>query len=581
MKYRVIENTYNNLNALQTVMTNRGMSLTEIEEYFYTDENCLIDGQKLDNMNKGIDLLLHHFKQGNKIFLQADCDPDGWTSSALFLNYIQELNPEWRELITYRIHEGKEHGFILDSILDKGYSLAIAIDASSNQFEEHKILVENGIDVLVLDHHETTHYSEYATVINNQLSEQYNNKALCGVGVAYKFCKEIDNRFGTVIADNYLDLVALGHVADMMDMRQKEINFLTYAGIGHIRNPLFSGLVNKQSFSLGEEITRTGLSFYVVPLINAVIRVGTQEEKETVFKSMLEEDAYKLIPSTKRGCKGQLETNLEQALRICTNCHSRQKKLRVESADTLISKIENEKLNDNKIIIVEADDSIHKNLIGLVAMELVSRYKKPVLLVRAKELDNEQVLQGSGRNYDRGDLKDLKGFLEESKMFKYAEGHSSAFGACLPTANLNSFIDYANTNLANISFDPSYEVDILYKGNDVSYSDIMNLGSMKWLWGKGIEEPLIAIENLVVTPKNIQLLSPDKKPTLKITLPNGITVMKFRSSQEEYEKLVPNKDGYTTINLVGSCHINNFKGNKTPQIFIEDYEILNTIDYLF
>ena len=79
--------------------------------------------------------------------------------------------------------------FILDSILDKGYSLAIAIDASSNQFEEHKILVENGIDVLVLDHHETTHYSEYATVINNQLSEQYSNKALCGVGVAYKFCK--------------------------------------------------------------------------------------------------------------------------------------------------------------------------------------------------------------------------------------------------------------------------------------------------------------------------------------------------------------------------------------------------------
>lgn len=109
----------------------------------------------------------------------------------------------------------------------------------------------------------------------------------------------------------------------------------------------------------------------------------------------------------------------------------------------------------------------------------------------------------------------------------------------------------------------------------------MNLGSMKWLWGKGIEEPLIAIENLVITPKNIQLLSPDKKPTLKITLPNGITIMKFRSSQEEYEKLVPNKDGYITINLVGSCHINNFRDNKTPQIFIEDYEILNTIDYLF
>ena len=564
-------------NPKRCVLQNRGIE--NVNEYLHLTSDCLIDYHNLDNISEAVQMFSRHIENKSKIAIVVDCDADGYTSASMMYLYIKRIAPEIH--IECLMHEGKQHGLSPDITIPEETNFVILPDGGTNDTEQCKMLSEKGIDVLILDHHIQDKENSYAVIVNNQISKDYPNKELSGVGVTWQFCRYLDSLLNTSYADEYLDLVALGHVADMMDMRQKEINFLTYAGIGHIRNPLFSGLVNKQSFSLGEEITRTGLSFYVVPLINAVIRVGTQEEKEIVFKSMLEEDAYKLIPSTKRGCKGQLETNLEQALRICTNCHSRQKKLRVESADTLISKIENEKLNDNKIIIVEADDSIHKNLIGLVAMELVSRYKKPVLLVRAKELDNEQVLQGSGRNYDRGDLKDLKGFLEESKMFKYAEGHSSAFGACLPTANLNSFIDYANTNLANISFDPSYEVDILYKGNDVSYSDIMNLGSMKWLWGKGIEEPLIAIENLVVTPKNIQLLSPDKKPTLKITLPNGITVMKFRSSQEEYEKLVPNKDGYTTINLVGSCHINNFKGNKTPQIFIEDYEILNTIDYLF
>ena len=92
--------------------------------------------------------------------------------------------------------------------------MVIIPDAGSNQYEEHKKLKENGIDVLVLDHHEASHYSEDAVVVNNQLSESYQNKTLSGVGVVYKFLQYFDSQIGTKDADEALDLVALGMIAE-------------------------------------------------------------------------------------------------------------------------------------------------------------------------------------------------------------------------------------------------------------------------------------------------------------------------------------------------------------------------------
>ena len=111
--------------------------------------------------------------------------------------------------ISYRIHNGKEHGLIVDTI-PKEVKLVVAPDSSSNDYEQHKILKEQGIDVLVLDHHEADKVSKYACVINNQLSKNYSNKNLSGVGVVYKFCQYIDKICNLEYADNLLDLVAVG-----------------------------------------------------------------------------------------------------------------------------------------------------------------------------------------------------------------------------------------------------------------------------------------------------------------------------------------------------------------------------------
>ena len=73
-------------------------------------------------------------------------------------------------------------------------------------------------------------------------------------------------------------------------------------------------------------------------------------------------------------------------------------------------------------------------------------------------------------------------------------------------------------------------------------------------------------------------MSPDKSPTIKIQL-EGISLIKFKSSQEEYESLL--SEGYTAINIVGTCNLNEWNGKISPQIIIEDYEVINKLNYVF
>lgn len=103
---------------------------------------------------------------------------------------------------------------------------------------------------------------------------------------------------------------------------------------------------------------------------------------------------------------------------------------------------------------------------------------------------------------------------------------------------------------------------------------------MKYLWGQNMEEPLIVIENIAVTKDMLQLMSRDKNPTLKITLPNGISCIKFKSSEEEFENLFSDS-GCVTITVIGKCEVNRYFDKVTPQLIIENYKIINKQQYYF
>ena len=578
MKYKLIAKPNKNYSPMQQILVNRGIDVKDIEHYLKTSDADILNPDLLDNMTEGVKRLISAIKNQEKIFLIVDCDADGFTASAALVNYIYKVFPSAMDLLSIQLHEGKEHGIEekwLEEIVANEYKLVICPDASSNDYEQHKFLKDNGIDVLVLDHHDAEEVSENAIIINNQLSD-YPNKTLSGVGIVYKFCSKIDELMKIKEADTILDLVSLGMIADMMDMRNFETKHLIQKGLTRIENPFFKALVERQAYSIGETVTPIGVAFYIAPLINATIRVGTQNEKEVMFKAMLNHCAYDMIPSTKRGEKGKTEAIVVQAVRNATNVRNRQKKARDNGFEYVEQIIAANNLDKNKIIVVQVSEDLDKNLTGLIANQLMAKYQKPVLLVRETD---EGLLQGSARGYDKSELKDLKSFLLESGFMEYAEGHAAAMGVGIYKDKVNALVDYSNTVLANYDFSACYDVDYEYMSNDFKAQDIIDIGSMKSLWGKGVDEAMVVIKGIKVTSNNIKLMSANKNPTIKITLQNGTSLIKFGASQSEFESL--KSSGYTEIDVIGTCAINEWQGMITPQILIKDYEVVGKQDYYF
>ena len=564
------------LTAVEQVLANRGIAPENVEHYLNTTDEDILSPMLIMNIEEGVKVLIKHIAQGDKVLIQIDSDCDGYTSAAALINYLNRLFPGFVQTnVYYRIHTGKQHGILLETIPDD-VKLVIAPDSSSNDYEVHEELKSRGVDVLVIDHHEADKISENAVVINNQLCD-YPTKSLSGVGMVYKFCSYMDELLNVDYADDYLDLVALGMVADMMDLRDYETRHLITRGLENIRNPYFKGMVDKQAYSLKDGITPIGVAFYIAPYVNATIRMGTQEEKFMLFESMLDYRGYELIPSTKRGCKGQQETRVEQACRNCTNIKNRQTKARDAALENIERIIKEKNLLANKILTIKLDSfAADRNLTGLIANQLMAKYQRPVLLLN-KTADG---WEGSGRGYDKSKFDNLREFLKESQLVMYAEGHANALGVGITNNDFATFIDYSNRELAEFDFTPCYKVDFIFSGSDFRGKDIVEIAELKSLWGQGVDEPLVAIEHINVSAGNIVLMSPDKSPTLKITLPNGTSLIKFKSSQEEYEKL-RSETGCITINVVGKCERNVWNGSVTPQIIIEDYEIVGEQKYYF
>ena len=581
MEYRLRAPEFPIYTPVEQVLVNRGIPYDQINHYLNTTDNDILDPRLIPHLDEGAKMLIKHISQNDKVLIQVDSDCDGYTSAALLMNYLYCLFPSFvNNNISYRVHMGKQHGIIPDTI-PEDVKLVIAPDSSSNDYEAHEYLNLSGVDVLVIDHHEADHISEYACIINNQLCD-YPTKSLSGVAMVWKFCCYIDMLLKTDHAQKFLDLVALGLVADMMDVRDFETRRLIDKGLQQIRNPYFRGAIDKDQFHFTNEITPIGVAFYIAPLINATTRVGTQEEKLMLFESMLDFRGYELVPSTKRGCKGQAETRVEQACRNCTNIKSRQTKIRDNSLEKIEQIIANQNLLSNKILIVQLDDLItDRNLTGLIANQLMSEYQRPVLILNKIENEDGTITwEGSGRGYDKSRLKDFRGFLENNKYVMYAEGHANAFGIGIKDEDISAFIASTNSALDGFDFTPIYNVDFIYKSDELTPDEVIDIAGMKSLWGQGVEEAEIAVEGIKVHKDNIRILSPDKNPTLKIMLPNGINFMKFRSSEEEYNKLY-SELGYVTINIVGECERNIWNNKISPQVMIKDYEIVDRANYYF
>jgi len=577
MKYDLIKNTEESLSLEELIFSNRNIPLKTINNFKHPTSSDLLDYRLLKNIEHASALLIEHINRGSRIFLQVDSDCDGYTSSSILMNWIYRYNKNFE--VSFRLHEGKQHGLsqqLVDGIVSEGYNLVIIPDAGSNQIDLHKTLFDSGIGCIILDHHECDEESPYAVVVNPQIDD-YPNKGLSGAGVVYKFCKALDHLTQNDFADNFLDLAAVGMIADMVDAKDLEIRYIFQEGLSNIRNRFLKALVEKQAYSMRNEITPITIGFYIAPLINATVRVGSPEEKMLVFKSLLDSSEKETVSSGKRGSAGKPEPIVVEAVRVITNVRARQNKARDSAFEKIESKIREQGLDKNKIIsvVVSPEEDIDKNISGLIANKLTSKYQKPVLILRRRD---NGFLEGSGRGYEKSEFVDFKSFLNSSGITDYAEGHANAFGVKVEESRLSELVDYSNLQLQDVDFSRGYLVDRIFTGSQLKDSDVYTVTSLRNLWSKGFEEPVFAIEDLKIKKESITLLSADKNPTLKLEFKN-ISFMKFGVSLEEYKKLT--SASLVSLNIIGRFSINEWQGEISPQVLIEDYEIKEFQKYYF
>ena len=593
MKYELINRPNPKYNAKQQILINRGLKETDLVHYMnLTDEDINepeVFGKEL--IEAASNCLLKHLDNDSTICIIVDCDCDGYTSSAIMINYIYDLtSADWvQNHVEWFLHEGKQHGLqdCMDWLKNIRPNLVIIPDAGSNDIAQLRELALNNIDVIILDHHEIEEKDFWKTqcyshlfLINSQ-SPEYPNKDLSGAGVVYQFCKYIDKSKNTNYADWYLDLVALGLDGDMMSLKSFETRQLIFKGLNpdNIRNPFIYEMWQKNKFKLGDTPSAWGATFYIVPLVNAITRSGTLEEKELIFDSMLKFHAFVQIPSNKRGHKvGETERLVDQAVRTCTNVKNRQTRAEDAGLELVEHLIEDNHMMDHKVLLFQLEPGqIKAEIRGLIANKLMARYQRPCCMLTKRTDDKIITYEGSARGCDKVGVTEFKDICAGTGVCEYTVGHQGAFGLGLREENINEFIKKTDAVLENMSSEPIYYVDYIWRAQEVNPTAILEIADMDKYWGKDMDEALIAIQGIQITKDMITMMASN---TVKINLPHNVSMIKFRMPDEEYEKLI-SETGYVEIDAICKCNKNEWNGNISAQLFLEAYEIVGGCAYVF
>ena len=582
MKYKLINPPNDKYTAKGQILINRGMNEEDLVHYMNLTDADINDPDifGLDLLWDAASIITQTINNQNDICVIVDCDCDGYTSSAILINYLHNINPSFvEEHIHWFMHNSKQHGLAdaMDFIENINPSLVIVPDAGSNDKEQMQKLYEDGRKIIILDHHEIEGEPfEHCYLINSQ-SPEYPNKFLSGAGVVYQFCRYLDKVYHEEYADQYLDLCALGLIGDMMSLQSFETRRLIDKGItpSAICNPFIYSMWQKNKFKLGDVPTAWGFTFYIVPFVNAITRSGTLEEKELVFSSMLFHKANQEILSNKRGHKvGEKEKLVEQAVRTCTNVKNRQTRAEDAGIELVKGLIEENNMMDHKVLLFLLEPGqIKPEIRGLIANKIMARYQRPCCMLTK----TEESYQGSARGCDKVGVTEFKDICAETQVCEYTIGHQGAFGLGIPANEIDTFLEKTDKSLADMPNEPIYYVDYIWHYDNIDAQAILDIGEMDKYWGKDVDEAIVAVKGIRITKDMLHMMASN---TMKISLPNNINIIKFRTPDEEFNKLY-SENGYVEIDAVGKCNCNEWGGNKYPQILLEDYQIIGQCAYVF
>ena len=580
MQYRLYENGNNDTsNVIMEVLKNR--KIDNWYTYLNLNNDVVLPYGYLDNISEAIEMFMKHFSEKNRIGILVDSDPDGFCSAAMMYLYIKRMDENYP--IEYIMHNrAKAHGLSDDVVISNDIKLLIIPDAGTNDVEQCKELSECGMNILVLDHHEKEEDNPYALIVNNQMSNRYSNKDLCGAGVVYRFLQALDEENWNEFADDYLDLCALANISDVMDMRSYETRYLTDLGLLNIKNKFLCALIKAQDYSMNGKVNIHNVQWYITPILNGMIRIGSKEEKELMFRAFIEQDEffeYKKRATKNKPAETIQESIYNRAARLCKNAKSRQDKLKEKSV-AQIAKIAQALPLDDKVVMIDTSDVLDSGLTGVVAIKIAEMFNKPCILLN-KFFDKKTgkvIYGGSARNINHSPIDSFKDVVNSTSVLD-GRGHANAFGIVkLDIDKKDEALNKLNEILQDVEYDSTYRVDFILDVEDVSIKVITDLARFEDIICQGIEDPMIAVENISLNRNCFEIFGKNED-TISFII-NEIKYIQFKckegNSLYDWLQNAWDDDDNVVFNIVGKPSINEYNGIRIPQIIIEDVNVIST-----
>ena len=407
------------------ILSNRGFeNADEVDKFLNPSLADLHDPFIMKDMEKAVDRLVQALHKREKIVIYGDYDVDGITSISLLVIYLRQLDADVGYYIPHRMVEGyglSEAG--LDSVAEMGARLIVTVDCGISAYESIKYANSKGLEVIVTDHHEPAggQLPEARAILNpKQNEDEYPEKELAGIGVAFKLCQGLSEKLGVGQhqLNEHLDLVAIGSIADIVPLLG-ENRIFARVGLEKMRKsekPGILALIDLAGLE-NKDLDSSDIVFSMAPRINAVGRMGDAERGVKLFLSGDLDEAREMAGVLEQENRCRREVDI-QTLSEAREAISQQVDL------------------DYRWTIVLHSENWHPGVLGIVASRIVEEYYRPTVLISFDETGEGK---GSARSIANFHLHNA--LLRCTKHLDVFGGHKYAAGLQLQRENLEGFIE--------------------------------------------------------------------------------------------------------------------------------------------
>ncbi|MBF0119118.1 MAG: single-stranded-DNA-specific exonuclease RecJ [Desulfobacterales bacterium] len=550
-----IEKLYDGLNChpvIAAILANRNILSPEDASNFLNPSLTHIRPPfVMKDMDKAVDRIISAISNKEKILIFGDYDVDGITATSILIDFLQYAGAGVSYYIPHRILEG--YGLQPENInhaIQNDINLIITVDCGSSSHSAVISAQNNGIDVIITDHHHIGNEipNAFAVINPKRLDCTSGLENLAGVGVAFCLIISIRKKLRDINfwkdkpepnLKNFLDAVAIGTIADMVPLIY-ENRILAKIGLEIINsNPRcgIKALIETSSLK-NETITATDVAFKIAPRLNAAGRIDHAAQAVTLLTTRDPQLAAKIANSL-------------------TKFNALRQEIEKEIVDEIFKYLDNNPNLLKKKSIVLSNDKWNEGVIGIIASRVMERYYKPVILISTKG----EIGKGSGRSIDNFNI--YEGLNECREYLDAFGGHSKACGLKIKKEKLNNFIEkFENVVIektSNSDFIKIIPIDYELDFNKIS-DELIDELELLMPFGSGNPEPIFMARNVQVSSSSIvgknhrkMLLTQDKKNIF-------INAIHFNVNQSSIS------DNFDKIAF--KLNWNRWNGKKTAQIVI-------------